>query len=111
MQPFKYNFNIYRSQAMDFSFLWKDGNLNPQNITGYTAQFIIYDNYQCKNVLMNLGVGTGITNGGITGQWALFAADTVVAAIPNSVGVYQFIMTMPNAEKRLLVTGNVQFIG
>lgn len=110
---FKYNFNIYKGQAVNFPFIWKDANGNLVNVSSYTCTFTLWDNADCKNVIAALTQGnSGVVNGGAAGTIGIYISNAAVTAITQTSGYYKLIVTdNVSSIPRILVTGSVQIIG
>lgn len=92
----KWNFTIEQGTTVDFSIQYKDKDLNPINLTGYSGKMQIRSNYADNNPTTYLTLsssraadGTGLNfTGAATGSIGIFIAACSSSALNFSTARY-----------------------
>jgi hypothetical protein len=94
-------------QARDFylSVIWKDSTGTPVNITNYTANFSIRQNYG-EPIVLAVSSPTDITVGGSNGTFTVHL-DQTQTSIDEGIYVCELIATAPNNIETSLLKGNI----
>jgi len=89
-------------------FTWKDSNLNPQNITGFSAKMQIREDADDEDpALVTLQDGSGITLGGTAGTILVTMPASETASLPDGNLVYDLLIIDPSNHPKRLLEGRV----
>lgn len=99
---------IEQGATYDQPFVWKDGNGNPVNITGYTARMQIRKSVSATSVIIELTTENGrITLGGAAGTIDLLIDADDTAALEQFAGVYDLELESNTGFVTRLLEGQV----
>ena len=88
-EPITYNLVIYQGATYSQTFIWKDANSTPINLTGYTARMMVRTTIDAPTPFITLTTENGgITLGGTAGTVVLNMSATATAALTESIGLY-----------------------
>lgn len=103
------DYSITIEQGADFPFLitWTDSAGTIIDITGYSAQFMIRQNYTDVTPLVSLSSpSNGITLGGTAGTISIDIPFTTTAALPAMLGEYDLKLIDPSGKPIRLLEGS-----
>jgi len=104
------NYDIVIEQGATFNLpiTWKDQNNNPINLSGFTANMMMRATPSDTSSFINLTTSNGgITLGGSAGTIAIYMSSAATAAITQTHGVYDLILTDNSGNVTRLLQGNV----
>lgn len=118
----KYNIQMEQGSTFDLTIVWQDPNNAPRDLTGYSAQMQIRENYLANTALTTLSTSNNeIKLFGNTGTIVLSLPASRTAAIPvdfssdtnppTSIYVYDLELIGPDARVTKIIRGNVVISG
>lgn len=104
-----YPITIEQGATWLFSMVWKDGDGEPIDITGYSAGLRIRPFHSSTTILLWLTSepGGGIVLGGVAGSIDIEATDEQTAAITGERGVYTLNLISETGEVLRMLQGPV----
>jgi hypothetical protein len=107
-EPVTYNIVIYQGATFSQSFIWKDSNQTPINLTGYTARMMVRTTVSAAAPFITLTTENGgIALGGSAGTVALSMSAAATAAITELFGVYDLELVAPGGAVTRFLQGIV----
>lgn len=102
MSAGKYNLRIEQGAKFGVQFIWKDGDKNPIDLTGYTAKLQMRESKEDTNVIYDSTTGDDISLGGVAGtiDWTLTTAITTAFDFDHAF--YDLELTKDNETTRFL---------
>ncbi len=105
----RYNFTIEQGASLTRPFVWKDGNGDPVDLTGYTARMQVRPTVQSSTVLLELTTANGrITLGGANGTVTLVISPQTSAGITWRRGVYDIELMSADGTVTRFLEGEIQ---
>ena len=80
-----YDINVQQNSTFSFHLEYYDDNGNPINLTGYTARFHVRPNTTSPTKYLEITT-SGVTGGGITGEWGATGGVAGSGGISLNVG-------------------------
>ena len=103
-----YNFCIPQGRDFDKSFIKKDGNGVPVDLTGYTARMQIRSSPLSPNVILELTTENGrIVVDGLLGKVTLILDNVTTAGLTFKKAVYDIELIDPAGKIPPFIQGNV----
>jgi hypothetical protein len=102
-----YDILIEQGATFEFELVWKDGDGDEVNLTGYTARMQVRPTVESSVVLLSLtsAAGGGITLGGATGAVTIRASATQTASIGARAAVYDLELQAADGTVTRLLQG------
>jgi hypothetical protein len=109
MQPAPYDIEIIQGQTFSRALVWKDGDGEPIDLTGYAARMQIRRSKASPDVLFELTTGNGrIAIDGAAGKVTLTITADESAAFTWRRGVYDLELEASDGVVRRLLEGAVE---
>jgi hypothetical protein len=109
MKPAAYDIEIIQGQTFDCPVVWKDGDGEPIDLTGYSARMQIRRSKASPDVLFELTTGNGrIAIDGPAGKATLTITAEESAAFTWRRGVYDLELVAADSVVRRLLEGAVE---
>ena len=103
IQPGTYNFTLQRRSDHTIPLVFKDGNNNPINLTGYTVAAQVWEETRTSKYADFSVTYTDRTAGSVS----ISLTDTQTATfIPNNLK-YDVLLTNPSGEKEYYLEGDI----
>lgn len=105
-KPGMFTISIQEGATYDVTFVWKDSNRNPIDLTGYTAKLQVKDPGaigESDTVLLEASTSNGrIILGGATGTIRVLIPAVTTSALEWTRGVYDLFLIGPASTTKLL---------
>ena len=98
---------IDQGRTFTFSVIWQNQNGTPYDLTGYTANFAIANDYQ-QTPIINLATGSGITITANTGTIVVTASPSQTELLTGLGYVAELMLTAPNGAEYSLLKSFIQ---
>lgn len=102
------NFVIYKGATFDETLPWIDGNGDPINLNGYTAEMKV--RFGVEDTSPFLDLGSGITLGGAAGTIRLTLSAAQTALLPECVAVYDLRLTAGTGDSYYILEGIINIL-
>jgi hypothetical protein len=98
-----YNFTLDQGSDWDLNIVYKDGNGDPINLTGYSAAMQLRQNYNSDSAELTLSTTNGgIVITGVQGKLVLHATASQTGALDPGFYVYDLEVTSGGVVTRLI---------
>lgn len=98
--------SIDQGRTFTFTVQWTNDSGTPYDLTGYTANFALSNDYEVTP-LLSLAVGTGITITALTGTIVVTATPTQTDPLTNNGYVAELMVTSGSGVETSLLKGYV----
>lgn len=99
IEPITHHLVIYQGATFSQTFIWKDENNTPINLTGYTARMMARTSLDAPTPFIHLTTENGgIALGGSAGTVILSMSAAATAAIVENVGLYDLELAAPGGD-------------
>lgn len=106
-----YEIEIEQGSTFTLELLWKDPSNTPIDLTGWTASMHCRAHISSTTPFLTLTTENGyITLGGTAGTITLSVPAPIIAAITDTGGVYDLLLTSSGGVVTKLLSGNVKII-
>ena len=106
-----YNALIEQGEDFGITVFWKDDAGNSVDLTGFSAQMMIRQNYDDPYPLVTVSSpSSGIVLGGTAGTVAISIPVSVTSALPSGCVVYDLKMTDANGLTYRLLQGSINIV-
>ncbi len=109
----KLNIEIERGSTFDETFIWKDKDLTPIPLVGYTAEMHVRETLDSVGTIDDLSTANGrlVLDTPVGGIRIIISAAISTTQYLNKTYVYDFELTLPSGNVRRLFEGNILSIG
>ena len=105
----EYNFTIEQGATLDRTFIYKDGDGDPLDLTGFTARMHLRSRASAATTLLELTTTNGrIVITGATGTIRLVAPASVTAALNFNTAVYDLEIESAVGTVTRLLQGTIE---
>jgi len=110
--PDRFDLTLYQNATWTETFRLHVGSASSavQDLTGYSAQFIVKANPGDASPLLSLTSPTGIVVGGTAGTITLTQSVSVVNAYQWTAGEYELLVTDPSGVTSVVLYGSVKVV-
>lgn len=103
-----YNITIEQGATLRLSFIWKDSEEEPIDLTGYSARMQVRRSYSSTEKLLDLSTESGeITLGGAAGTITVEGDAAATELLKTKCGVYDLELTSQDGVVTRLIQGEV----